>query len=131
MALSGPARHFTIVNDQFGSLTWSLTLARQIEKLLDTDLSGIVHTTADGYSSWYEAACYFLNKMGIAHSFVPCTTEDYPTPAHRPANSILRNKVLDDRGISLFRSWQEDVDRFIKENGTQLVEEARAEITAS
>ncbi|MBT8354580.1 MAG: dTDP-4-dehydrorhamnose reductase [Desulfofustis sp.] len=131
LALSDPARAFTIVHDQFGSMTWSLTLATQIEKLLDTDLSGIVHTTADGYSSWYEAACYFLEKMEVAHSFVPCTTEDYPTPAHRPANSILRNKVLDDRGISLFRSWQEDVDRFTEEHGSQLLEEARAERAAS
>jgi len=128
LALSDPARQYTIVNDQFGSLTWSLTLARQIEKLLDLDLSGIVHTTADGYSSWYEAARYFLDRMGISHSFVACTTEDYPTPAHRPANSILRNKVLDDAGISVFRTWQDDVDIFIAEFGEQLLEEARAEV---
>ena len=131
LALSDPAGKFTIVNDQFGSLTWSLTLASQIETLLDTDLSGIVHATSDGYSSWYEAACYFLDQMGIAHSFVPCTTEDYPTPAHRPANSILRNKVLDDRRISLFRSWQEDVDRFTEECGERLLKEARDELAAS
>ena len=103
----------------------------QIEKLLDTDISGIVHTTSDGYSSWYDAACYFLEKMGVAHSFVPCTTEQYPTPAHRPANSILRNKVLDDRGISLFRSWQEDVDRFTEEHGEHLLAEARAALAGS
>ena len=131
LALSDPAREFTIVNDQFGSLTWSLTLATQIEKLLDTNLSGIVHATSDDYSSWYEAACYFLKKMGVAHAFVPCTTEDYPTPAHRPANSILRNKVLDDRNISLFRSWRNDVDRFTEEFGDQLLAEAQAELAAS
>jgi dTDP-4-dehydrorhamnose reductase len=131
LALSDPAREFSIVNDQFGSLTWSLTLASQIEKLLDTDLSGVIHATSDGYCSWYEAACYFLDRMRIAHSFVPCTTENYPTPAHRPANSILRNKVLDDRGISIFLSWQEDVDRFTEEFGAQLLKEARAELAAS
>ena len=90
LALSDPGRKFTIVNDQFGSLTWSWTLAGQIEKLLDSDLSGVIHATSDGYSSWYEAACYFLDRMGVDHSFVPCTSDDYPTPAHRPANSILR-----------------------------------------
>ena len=128
LALSDPAREFTIVDDQFGSLTWSLTLAAQIETLLDSDLSGIVHTTSDGYSSWYQAACYFLEKMEVDHSFVPCSTEDYPTPAHRPANSILRNKVLDDHGISRFRSWQDDVDRFTEAFREQLLEEARAEL---
>jgi dTDP-4-dehydrorhamnose reductase len=125
LALSDPQRNFNIVNDQFGSLTWSRTLAHQIEELLNSDLSGIIHTTADGYSSWYEAACYFLEKLAIPHAFVPCTTEDYPTPAHRPANSILRNKVLDDRSLSVFRSWQDDVDRFTLDFGDKLIAEAR------
>jgi len=125
MALSDPRRSFTIVNDQFGSLTWSYTLARQIDRLLERDLHGIMHTTSDGYSSWYEAACYFLEKMGVEHSFIPCTTEDYPTPAHRPANSILQNKVLDDNGISVFTSWQDDVDTLVDRYGDTLIEETR------
>ncbi len=125
LALSDANRNFTIVDDQFGSLTWSWTLALQIEKLLDSDLSGVIHTTSDGYSSWYGAACYFLEKMGVEHSFVPCKTEDYPTPAHRPANSILRNKVLDNRGLSAFGSWQDDVDRFIQSFRNDLIDEAR------
>jgi len=131
LALSDPRKNFTIVNDQFGSLTWSWTLASQIEKLLEADLSGVIHTTSDGYSSWYEAASYFLDKMGVDHSFIPCTTEDYPTPAHRPANSILRNKVLDDHGLSVFPPWQDDVDHFIDAFRVQLLEEARAELAAS
>ncbi len=125
LALSDPERHFTIVDDQYGSLTWSWTLARQIEQLLNTGLGGIIHTTSDGYSSWYEAACYFLKRMGVAHSFVPCTTADYPTPAHRPANSILQNKVLDGLSLSLFAVWQEDVDQFVDAFRDKLIAEAR------
>ena len=67
LALSDPKRNFTIVDDQYGSLTWSHTLARQIERILDTDLTGIVHTTSQGYSTWYEAACYFLGQMEVPH----------------------------------------------------------------
>jgi dTDP-4-dehydrorhamnose reductase len=127
LALSDPDRAFTIVNDQFGSLTWSHTLARQIGVLLDTELSGIIHATADGYSTWYEGACYFLEKMGLPHSFQPCTTADYPTPAHRPANSILKNGVLDERALSLFGSWQRDVDRYVELFRDSLIAEARAQ----
>jgi len=125
LALSDPTRTFTIVDDQFGSLTWSYTLARQIEALLDSDLRGIMHATADGYSSWYEAACYFLEQMDVEHAFVPCTTEQYPTPAHRPANSILKNKVLDDQKRSVFTSWQDDVNTFVGAFKDQLIAEAR------
>jgi len=126
LALSDPKRPFTIVDDQFGSLTWSHTLARQIEPLIEHSLRGIAHTTSTGYSSWYEAACYFLEKMDISHSFVPCTTEDYPTPAHRPANSILENSVLEKIGLSVFGSWQEHVDQFVNQFRDSLVTEARA-----
>lgn len=128
LALSDPQRNFTIVNDQYGSLTWSWTLATQIETMLDSEVSGIVHSTSDGYSTWYEAACYFLDKMGVEHSFVPCRTEEYPTPAHRPANSILENKVLDRHGISVFRSWRDDVDMLVERFKDHLIEETRRQI---
>jgi dTDP-4-dehydrorhamnose reductase len=125
LALSDPARPFKVVNDQFGSLTWSYTLARQIERLLDSSLTGIFHTTSEGYSSWYEAACYFLAKMAIPHSFVPCTTAEYPTAAHRPTNSILSNTVLERNNLSVFKSWQEDVDLFVTQHKKTLLEEAK------
>ena len=126
LALSDPHHPFTIVNDQYGSLTWSHTLARQIETLIESPLRGVVHTTSTGYSSWYQAACYFLEKMQLPYSFIPCTTEDYPTPAHRPANSILNNSVLEKNKISVFNTWQEDVDRFVSQFRDALVAEALA-----
>jgi dTDP-4-dehydrorhamnose reductase len=125
LVISDPERNFTIVSDQYGSLTWSYTLAKQIEALLKSDLQGIMHTTSTGHSSWYEAACYFLKQMDIPHSFIPCTTEQYPTPAHRPANSILQNSVLEVAGASVFKSWQEDVDQFVLKFKDSLIEEAK------
>jgi dTDP-4-dehydrorhamnose reductase len=124
LALADPNRELKVVNDQFGSLSWSYTLALQIEKLLDSDLTGIAHTTSEGYSSWYEAAQYFLNAMEVPYSMRPCTTEEYPTPAHRPANSILENSVLKKAGICVFTSWQEDVDKFVAKYREQLLAEA-------
>lgn len=127
LAVTDPNRELKVVNDQFGSLTWSYTLAQQIEKLLDSELTGIMHTTAEGYSSWYEAARYFLDTMKVPYSMRPCTTAEYPTPAHRPANSILENSVLKEEGLSVFRSWQEDIDRFVEKHGETLLEEAKKE----
>ena len=126
LSLMAPDQERKVVHDQFGSLTWSYTLAMQIQRLLETDLTGIIHTTADGYSSWYEAACYFVNAMGLPHRFVPCTTAEYPTPAHRPANSILANARLNEKGLSCFVSWQEDVDRFVAAHKSMLLNEAKA-----
>lgn len=117
-----------VVNDQYGSLTWSYTLAQQIERLLDSGLTGIFHATAEGYSTWFEAASYFLSKMGIRHNFSPCDTSDYPTPARRPVNSILANTRLDEAGLSTFRHWQNDIDIFVARYRKELLAEARSSL---
>lgn len=126
LAVANPGRELKVVDDQHGSLTWSRTLTRQIQQLLDSDITGIVHATSEAHSTWYEAARYFLDAMEVGYAMRPCTTAEYPTPAHRPANSILENKVLKDAGISAFVSWQEDLDRFVGEYREQLLLEARS-----
>jgi dTDP-4-dehydrorhamnose reductase len=126
LAVANPDRELKVVDDQHGSLTWSRTLTLQIQQLLKSDITGIVHATSEEHSTWYGAARYFLDAMGVAYTMRPCTTAEYPTPAHRPANSILENKVLKDAGISAFVSWQEDVDRFVAEYREQLLIEARS-----
>lgn len=126
LTVSNPTRELKVVDDQYGSLTWSLTLTEQIRRLLHSDLTGIMHATSEGYSTWYAAARYFLDAMGVTYAMRPCTTAEYPTPAHRPANSILENKVLKDAGIAVFGSWQEDIDKFVAQNREQLLAEARS-----
>lgn len=126
LTVSNPTRELKVVDDQYGSLTWSLTLTEQIRRLLHSDLTGIMHATSEGYSTWYAAARYFLDAMGVTYAMRPCTTAEYPTPAHRPANSILENKVLKDVGIAVFGSWREDIDKFVAQNREQLLAEARS-----
>lgn len=124
LALADPTLERKVVNDQYGSLTWTASLARQIETILDADIIGIVHATAEGSCTWYEGACYFLDSMEVPYTLTPCTTEEYPTPAHRPSNSILENKRLKEAGLSTFKSWQEDIDSYVKLYRQQLLDEA-------
>jgi dTDP-4-dehydrorhamnose reductase len=102
-----------VVNDQFGSPTWTYRLALQIERLIETNNRGIFHASADGYCTWYELAVYFLKKMELPYNIIPCTTEEYPTPAARPMNSILENRNLKEKGIDIMANWKSDVDKFI------------------
>lgn len=121
LALQDQHRPLKVVDDQYGSLTWSRTLALQIERVLDADLQGIAHATAEGHCTWYEGACYFLEKMKVPHNLRPCTTAEYPTPARRPPNSILVNSRLNIAGISAFGSWQNDIDTFVRLYRKQLL----------
>ncbi len=126
LAVSDPQRTVRVVNDQYGALTWTQTLARQIHKVIQPDLTGIAHATASGYCTWFEGAKYFLQAMNVDFSLEPCTTQDYPTPAHRPANSILANHRLQAHDLDVMQSWQQDIDDFVAANRDELLREAEA-----
>jgi dTDP-4-dehydrorhamnose reductase len=120
LASTRPNRELKVVNDQFGSPTWSYRLALQIAALIKSTGRGTYHATAESYATWYELADYFLNKMNIPHNVIPCTSDEYPLPAPRPKNSILENRRLKDEGIDVMNRWQADLDHYIAEFGDHL-----------
>jgi dTDP-4-dehydrorhamnose reductase len=124
LALSNPKRTIRVVNDQVGSLTWTYRLARQIKTLIESELTGTIHATAEGYCSWYDGAKHFLDAMGVPYSLEPCSTADFPTPAHRPANSILENRRLKKYRLNRMVPWQEDVTKFVERHRNELLAEA-------
>jgi len=124
MALKNPKDEIKVVRDQYGSPTWSHRLALQITKLIDKNCQGTYHASAEGYCSWYELAKYFLEKMGVPHTVVPCSSDEYPSPAIRPQNSILENRRLKKMDINIMAPWQDDLDRFIADFREQLINEA-------
>jgi dTDP-4-dehydrorhamnose reductase len=123
LALKNPGDEIRVVNDQYGSPTWSYGLALQIERIIDADAGGIYHATAEGFCTWFELAEYFLNKMQVPHNIVPCTSEEYPTRAQRPKNSILENRHLKEKGINIMSQWQDDIDQFVSGFREDLVAE--------
>jgi dTDP-4-dehydrorhamnose reductase len=124
LALSDPSRPIRVVNDQYGSLTWTHRLAHQINTLLTKDMTGTVHATAEGHATWYDGARFFLEAMKVPFVMEPCATEEYPTPARRPANSILENGQLKKYGLNRMVPWQEDVVAFANQFRAQLLAEA-------
>ena len=120
LTLQNPDKEFKIVNDQYGSPTWSYTLAQQIRAVAEQRATGVFHATSEGYCTWYELACAFLDELGVEHHFVPCGTDEFPTPTKRPANSILENARLNALGINLFDDWKTELKKFIDECGESL-----------
>jgi len=127
LALNNPKDEIRVVNDQYGSPTWSYGLALQIQRIMETDAQGIYHATAEGYCTWFELAEYFLNKMQVPHTIVPCTSEEFPTRAKRPKNSILENSNLKEKGINIMSQWQDDIDRFVSSFREALIGEVTKE----
>lgn len=129
LALSDSKREIKVVGDQFGSPTWSYRLAQQIARMIESGGRGTYHATSEGYGSWYELATGFLLKMGVPHSFVSCTTKEYPTPATRPTNSILENQRLKEAGLNLMEDWQDDLAEFVRRFRDRLITEASEGLT--
>ena len=123
LALQKDRESLRVVNDQFGSPTWSFRLAQQIKVLIDKRKEGVYHATSEGYCSRYEWAQYFLERMGITIPIVPCASDEYPTPAKRPANSILENRQLKTEGLNIMPNWQKDLDTFLDTYGETLVKD--------
>ncbi|MBW2047452.1 MAG: dTDP-4-dehydrorhamnose reductase [Deltaproteobacteria bacterium] len=124
LARQDPHREIRVVNDQFGSPTWSYRLALQIVRLIESGGRGTYHATSEGCCTWYELATRFLDTMGIRHFLVPCTTDEYPTPATRPMNSILENRRLKRQGINVMRDWKKDLEEFVSRFRDRLIREA-------
>lgn len=128
LAVSDPERRLRVVEDQFGSPTWSHRLAQQLRQLVLKRGTGTYHATAEGYTNWFVLAKTFLERMGVPHRISPCPSKEYPTPAVRPKNSILENGRLIRQGIQCMRPWQEDLAAFVDAYGTRLLQEAKQEV---
>jgi dTDP-4-dehydrorhamnose reductase len=126
-AVSRPREVLKVVDDQFGSPTWTYRLAEQIQVLIEKHGRGTYHATAEGYCSRFECATLVLEKLGMNVPLEPCTTEEFPTIAKRPANSVLENRLLKKQGINVMREWKEDLNEFLGMFGKQLIREAKAE----
>ena len=124
-ALSPQVPELRVVDDQFGSPTWSNRLARQLLRLVEAGGQGVYHASAEGSCTWYDLARHFLQRLGVDKTVRPCPTSDYPTPAVRPRNSILENRRLRMAGLNLMRPWQEDLNEFAAAWGEELLREAR------
>jgi dTDP-4-dehydrorhamnose reductase len=123
LALQG--KSLKVVDDQFGAPTWTHRLALQLKTLVERQGRGIYHATAAGATTWYQTAKFFLTEMGIDFDLRPCTTEEYPTPAIRPKNSILENSRLKEEGIDRMVDWRQDVASFVELNRGALLAEAK------
>ena len=123
--LNQPETQLKIVNDQFGTPTWSFRLALQIEHLINNKGHGIYHASSEGFCTWFEFAKYFLEKLDIVHNITSCTTDEYPMPAVRPKCSIVENRRLKADGLNRMKHWQKDLGEYIHQYGQQLIRDCR------
>ncbi|MDI6700196.1 MAG: dTDP-4-dehydrorhamnose reductase [bacterium] len=101
-----------IVNDQFLTPTYTLNIAKQVEKLIDFDISGIIHSTDEGETSWYDFALEIKRVLKLDLKIEKRDSQDlFPK---RPKYSVLENAVLKKNCINIMRNWKESLEYFLK-----------------
>jgi dTDP-4-dehydrorhamnose reductase len=84
----------SVVDDQVGCPTFTGHLAAALLKLATEPaarIQGVLHLAADGQCSWFDFACEILRSAGLSTTVTPCTTDEFPRPARRPAYSVMRS----------------------------------------
>lgn len=104
-----------VVNDQFGSPTYTYDLAKLLADMVVTDKYGIYHATNEGICSWYEFACAIFREAGVKMNVIPVTTEEYGAKASRPANSRMSKEKLTENGFQKLPEWRDALRRYIVE----------------
>ena len=106
-----------VVNDQLGTPSYTLDLARLLVDMIQTDKYGYYHATNEGgYISWYDFCVEFYKQYGLSTKVIPVTTEEYGlSKAARPENSRLDKSKLADSGFEPLPIWQDAVARYLKE----------------
>lgn len=107
-----------VVNDQIGTPTYTLDLARLIVDMIETEKYGYYHATNEGgYISWADFAREIFRQAGMDHVRVePVSTAEYGlSKAARPFNSRLDKAKLAENGFVPLPDWRDALRRYLKE----------------
>jgi len=115
--LAEMGHEISVVDDQYGSPTYTRDLAEAIGKLVERPAYGVYHITNSGQCSWYEFASDIFNELGMELQLKPVKSHEFPRPARRPSFSVLRNYNWSMEGFKPLRSYRDALKDYLKETG--------------
>ena len=98
-----------VVDDQVGCPTFTGHLAEALLTLAAGGERGVLHVAGTGSCSWFEFAREILDRGGVERVLQPCTSDEFPRPALRPANSVLASEL----GSPALPPWQDGLDAYL------------------
>ena len=110
-----------VVNDQFGSPTYTFDLAKLLVDMVETETYGVYHATNEGICSWYDFACAIFVEAGLGDKItvLPVSTAEYGAKANRPYNSRMSKEKLVENGFRKLPTWQDALKRYLIDLKTQ------------
>ncbi len=112
----------SVVADQIGTPTYAEDLAQTILQIIDflkvstknETLFGVYHYSNEGVASWYDFAHAIFEMKNVKIALKPIKSSEYPTPAARPAYSVLdKSKIKSSFGVQI-PHWRESLKKCIE-----------------
>jgi dTDP-4-dehydrorhamnose reductase len=114
LRLGAEKDELTVVDDQIGSPTWTVDLARAIIALIDNNCRGVYHAANAEYCSWNDFAKAIFAEAGASVTVKPMTTTELNRPAKRPLYSTLEcSKLVEDTGFQP-QTWRSALHEYLK-----------------
>lgn len=107
----------TVVDDQLLTPTFTADLATAIIAALDADVSGILHVTNSGATSWHGFTEAIVELAGVDVPVQPGTTVIAPGGADRPRNGVLGSTVSERAGLPSLRPWRDALTDYLERAG--------------
>ncbi len=108
-------RKLRVSDDQVSSPSYSVDLAEATLRLVATGNFGLYHMTNSGSASRYEWTAHILKCIGWDGVLERGKSAEFPTPARRPAYSVLDNFPLEHAIGTPMPAWQDATERFLRE----------------
>ena len=121
LRLAAQRDELRVVSDQTGTPTWTRDLAGALWELMQEPQVGVFHFSDAGQASWYEFAAAIVEEaraLGFpvqAQRVVPITTAEYPTPAQRPAYTVLSKAKIERLLAAPIPHWRDSLRAMLKE----------------
>ena len=120
MRLMKERASLNIVADQKGRPTYAKDLAMATMKIIEAlhagkTIKGIYHFANQGETTWYDFAAKIKAIAGLTCDLQPIETKDFPTPAKRPAYSVLDTSRIEEALSLSIPHWEDALTSCMKE----------------
>ena len=104
-----------VVMDQWGRPTFCRDVAQMTWRLVEREVTGLLHVANAGVATWYDVAEVVFSRVGAPELLTACQTSDYPTQAKRPLYSVLDTHRMEAVTGASMPTWKEALHLFLSE----------------
>lgn len=111
-------KEIKVVNDKYGSPTFTKDFAENLIPLLGTNRYGLYHMANKGWATRYDIAKKIVEFMNLNEKVIvnPICSAEFPLPAQRARSEMMHNLHLDLIGLNNMPHWQASLEKYIKTN---------------